>query len=58
MKRKAREWWLTLDSNGVVYDGLGSEKDAREYNKIQCRKGWKIIHVREVLKAPKRKKKK
>lgn len=54
--RKAREWWLTLSPDGVVYDGLGSLKDAREYNRVCLRKGWRAVHVREVL--PKRRRKK
>lgn len=48
-RRKAREWYATLDPDGVIYDGLGSRRDAIEFNMMYGRKGWSVVRVREVL---------
>jgi hypothetical protein len=53
-QRKPRRWWVTIDSDGVIWDSFGSRQDARDHLDIsseQWRKshGMHVIRVEEVL---------
>lgn len=53
-KRKAREWWVSVDKDGVLWgEALGSKKDKKDEMvllNLYDVPTTKIIKVREVLK--------
>lgn len=53
--RKAREWWISVDKDSVVWgEALGSYRDKKEeLEQMYPKDSFKIIKVREVLRTKK-----